>query len=508
MKNLLFLLLACAFLQLKAQQPIPLNLEDPKMSDYLSKRKPVKLSIQLKNLPDSVKSLPVKCTLVQLGNGFQVSKQSEVGQNGITEIMLNQLIPFQQVWLSVGDYLYASIFVNTGLTVTIDVQKLPKDGAYMIDDGVVYSGDDGMLNAVMNKNILFKKKERGQIVKSFDALCHERKNYSEAVFTFKVDSIIKKVEQVDDEFIASYPKYSWAIKNETASELNGLLCIAYWSAIMPDHFLKQINTHKPFFTSNNAALFYSYLNAYVRLYKQNKPTNGLESTLVLSDSLYTQQKSDISKLFFLETQRDAYAKAYPLIINSIKTKWCKEIASNELVKSTANKKRIDSLLALSKKLESANIGTPLLQLPFNANLYKLDKVASIDDFILNLKSKFANKALIIDFWATWCVPCLSDLPYSKALHEENKELPIEYIYLCTSNNSSVEAWKSRIADLLLPGTHLFVDEKIVSALKTALNAEGGFPTYVVIDANGKVNSKSILRMQMLDKSSLKKVAGL
>jgi hypothetical protein len=41
-----------------------------------------------------------------------------------------------------------------------------------------------------------------------------------------------------------------------------------------------------------------------------------------------------------------------------------------------------------------------------------------------------------------------------------------------------------------------------------LNAEGGFPTYVVIDVNGKVNKSKITRMEALDRESLKKTVGL
>jgi thiol-disulfide isomerase/thioredoxin len=213
-------------------------------------------------------------------------------------------------------------------------------------------------------------------------------------------------------------------------------------------------------------------------------------------------------LLLLEPEKDTYARSYPIIINSIKTSWCKTIAINELAKVDANQKRIDSLLALSKKLESADIGTPLLQLPFNASLYRLDTIANVDDFIVNLKSKFPNKALIIDFWATWCVPCLADLPYSKALHEKNKDLPIEYIYLCTSGGSSINLWKNRIGDLQISGTHIYVNDKIIAKLKTAFSSEGGFPTYVVIDINGKLNKSKITNMSAVGRDILKEIVGL
>jgi thiol-disulfide isomerase/thioredoxin len=507
MKRLLLLLLTCPFVALKAQQPTPLALEDKKMSDYLTTRKPVKLIIQLNYLPDTVQHVTVKYSETELGIGLSSTKYTELDKNGRAEVTLSDKLAFQQVWLTVGKYLYARVYVNNGLTVTVDVKKIPANGGYMIGDGVAYSGEDGQLNTAMNQSFLFKRKERKQLIRSFKDLCNTRKTYDETAFLFKVDSIRTQIGQIDDEFIASHPEYGWAIKNETTSELFDMLFEAYWSDRMPDDIIKPIINHQPFFTSTNGAIFYRYLNMYSLRYGQPGKTDWLEKALAVLDSLYTQQRSDIAKLFFLESERDTYANSYPLIIRSIKTGWCKRIATDELAKATANEKRIDSLFASSKKPENANIGTPLSQLPFNANLYQLDKTANVDEFILNLKSKFANKALIIDFWATWCLPCMADLPFSKAFHEENKDLPIEYIYLCTTNNATVDRWKNKIADLLLPGTHIFVDDMIMEKLRTAFNAEGGFPTYVVIDVKGKVNSKAITKMQTLDRAAVKKVAG-
>lgn len=60
----------------------------------------------------------------------------------------------------------------------------------------------------------------------------------------------------------------------------------------------------------------------------------------------------------------------------------------------------------------------------------------------------------------------------------------------------------------IPGTHIFVNEKIVAQLKTAFNAEGGFPTYVAIDINGQVKPNAITYMGALNRASLKKAVGI
>jgi len=33
-------------------------------------------------------------------------------------------------------------------------------------------------------------------------------------------------------------------------------------------------------------------------------------------------------------------------------------------------------------------------------------------------TSFAGKSLIINFWATWCAPCRSEIPLLKTLHAE------------------------------------------------------------------------------------------
>lgn len=122
----------------------------------------------------------------------------------------------------------------------------------------------------------------------------------------------------------------------------------------------------------------------------------------------------------------------------------------------------------------------------------------------NLKSSFKGKALLLDFWGTWCAPCLAEMPISKKLHEETIDLPLEYTYLCTSNNSSIEKWKNKVAELSIPRTHIFVDEKIENELMRMFQASG-YPSYRFIDSKGKYKLGATSRMKEMDKVKLKKL---
>lgn len=503
--SILITLLLC--ITTNAQSGLPLAIEDPKMDAYLQNRQPAELSIQINNLPDSVKKVDIKCTFVSFGSNFQMPKYYTTDAHGFMKITLNQNLPYQQIWLSVGNYLYAGILVNTNLKVTIDASQIKnKDGVFFIGDGITYSGFDGELNAIMNKHRLYKSDGQNKLTEDLTQLCMSRKNYAADLFSKKIDSIWRALNVIDKEFNQQHPNYAWAINNETASMFYNSLCTSYWNDSMPKDLFIRINDHKPYFTSNDGVLFYNYLNSYRGILSKS-----ITNDIKIFDSLYPRPKADIIKLFLLEKGKDSFALTYPKILNSIKTEWCRRLVANELIETTIKQQKIDSLLASAKQLNNTGgfIGIPITQLPFDASLYKLDSIKNVNDFIVNLKSKFKNKALIIDFWATWCLPCLHDLPLSKKLHETNKDLPVVYVYICTSSLSNINLWKNKIAGLQLPGTHIFMDEQIVDELKSRFNNAGsGFPTYVVIGANGKLRPNAIQSMDSLDRDKLKNATGL
>ena len=119
MKQLIFASLLLLSFSVHAQNGgsnSPLAIEDVRMDNYLQNRRLPTVAIQVNNIPDSIKKIRIKYTLVTFGANFQIQKFTQTDSKGFARIVLNQNLPFQQIFLSVGDYLHTAVYVNSNLT--------------------------------------------------------------------------------------------------------------------------------------------------------------------------------------------------------------------------------------------------------------------------------------------------------------------------------------------------------------------------------------------------------
>ena len=49
------------------------------------------------------------------------------------------------------------------------------------------------------------------------------------------------------------------------------------------------------------------------------------------------------------------------------------------------------------------------------------KLRNLDGDLVNLEDFLGEKVIILDFWATWCKPCVKSLPKMEAIYQEFKE---------------------------------------------------------------------------------------
>ena len=137
-----------------------------------------------------------------------------------------------------------------------------------------------------------------------------------------------------------------------------------------------------------------------------------------------------------------------------------------------------------------NYGQLIMEMPFGAKLYRNPYIKA-QDLLDNLKNLCKGKAIFIDFWATWCAPCIEAMPNVKRLFIDTKKLPIEFIYICTDNRTSMDNWITKISVLKQPGIHIFVEDEIIRQMWGSLPVGGGFPSYVFIDSTGKFIQEAI-----------------
>ncbi len=56
---------------------------------------------------------------------------------------------------------------------------------------------------------------------------------------------------------------------------------------------------------------------------------------------------------------------------------------------------------------------------------EIERYDSFDDFQSKLSE--SSKTLVVNYWATWCAPCIKELVYFEELHEKYKDQQVEVV---------------------------------------------------------------------------------
>jgi thiol-disulfide isomerase/thioredoxin len=107
-------------------------------------------------------------------------------------------------------------------------------------------------------------------------------------------------------------------------------------------------------------------------------------------------------------------------------------------------------------------------------------------------SLFKGHPVVVNFWASWCGPCVEEMPSLAQLHREYAKKGIEFVGLGVDSNKNVKAFLQKV-----PVDYpVFVIGFGGADLARAFgNNAGGLPFTVVIDAKGNVRSTKLGQIQ-------------
>ncbi len=161
--------------------------------------------------------------------------------------------------------------------------------------------------------------------------------------------------------------------------------------------------------------------------------------------------------------------------NYIKTGVIKESDVSEAVDSIKDKAIRDTLISIQTKTKNV----------FSQQALKTEMETPNGEKITlsDLSSGNPQKSLYLDFWATWCGPCLMEMPDSEKLTQEFKNDSVEFIYISVDKDK--QKWQKKITTLPHgKNTHHYnigVDSNLAKEMEIP-----PIPRYILIAKNGQI----------------------
>ena len=105
------------------------------------------------------------------------------------------------------------------------------------------------------------------------------------------------------------------------------------------------------------------------------------------------------------------------------------------------------------------------------------KHVSLEDFKANY--------VYIDVWATWCGPCIQEIPYLETIQEKYHDKNIKFISISIDDQKNMKDWLLMVSDMELKGIQVIADNAFYSEFIRGYYIQG-IPRFILLDKEGKI----------------------
>jgi thiol-disulfide isomerase/thioredoxin len=151
-------------------------------------------------------------------------------------------------------------------------------------------------------------------------------------------------------------------------------------------------------------------------------------------------------------------------------------------KNSTNKENNIKITASYKKLQALAKGNP------SSKFMNYENNAGGTTSLEDLKGKY----VYMDIWATWCGPCIAEIPYLKQTEKQYHNKNIEFVSISIDRIKDHKKWKKMIVDKELGGLQLFADNNWDSKFIQDYLIKG-IPRFILLDPKGNIVSANAPR---------------